>query len=106
MLSAEDSVSGLHLTEATHLIILHPFMMSSEKEALSYEAQGIARAHRMGVTHPVRVVRFVVRDTVEEQIARRRMPELASKEDVFIPEKPHLRASALAAAATADTSSS
>ncbi|KAI8871805.1 hypothetical protein GQ42DRAFT_154178 [Ramicandelaber brevisporus] len=106
---ADNTGTGKTVTMLAHI---HANPMRSvndinEKEALSYEAQGIARAHRMGVTHPVRVVRFVVRDTVEEQIARRRMPELASKEDVFIPEKPHLRAGALAAAATAaDTSSS
>ncbi|KAI8865916.1 hypothetical protein GQ42DRAFT_111538, partial [Ramicandelaber brevisporus] len=81
MLSAEDSVSGLHLTEATHVVILHPFLMKSEHDALAGEKQGIARAYRLGLNHDLKVVRFVVADTLEEEIVRRRLPELAAKED-------------------------
>ncbi len=63
MLSAEDSVSGLNLVEATHIILLHPFYhgKNMEEEAIASEKQGIARAYRSGLTHPLKVVRLVTR---------------------------------------------
>ncbi|KAJ3347247.1 hypothetical protein GGF32_007005, partial [Allomyces javanicus] len=39
-LSAEDSVSGLQLTEANHVVIVHPFLGASEAMARAYEMQG------------------------------------------------------------------
>jgi hypothetical protein len=69
MLSSEDSVSGLNLTEASHVVIFHPFLVDGEgkiaddnefnadtKMALSYEKQGIARSWCMGQTKQVEVV--------------------------------------------------
>lgn len=69
MMSAEDSVSGINLTQATHVILLHPFYTGEgESVDLAYEKQGISRAYRFGLDHPLKVVRFAVRGTVEEQI--------------------------------------
>lgn len=74
LLSSEDSVSGLHLTNATHVVIFHPFLINEgdHELAMAYEKQGIARAWRSGLEHPVKVVRFVVRDSIESQLAERR----------------------------------
>ncbi len=71
LLSSEDSVSGLNLTEATHVVIFHPFLMPTDERAMAYEKQGIARAWRSGQTKQVKVVRFLCRDTVEEKMALR-----------------------------------
>jgi SNF2 family DNA or RNA helicase len=73
ILSSEDSVSGLNLTEATHVVIFHPFLIDSNggklegdemdadtKMALSFEKQGIARAWRSGQQKQVEVVRFAI----------------------------------------------
>lgn len=53
ILSTEDSVSGLHLPEATHIFFMHPFYYGDEplevERAISKEAQAIARAHRIGL---------------------------------------------------------
>jgi SNF2 family DNA or RNA helicase len=85
LLSSEDSVSGLHLPEATHVVIFHPFLIGDAHRrdgrltdeqmtrlALDYENQGIARAWRGGQTHPVEVVRLLVKNSVEEEMAARR----------------------------------
>lgn len=73
MLSSEDSVSGINLTEATHVILLHPFWTGKGEEVdLAYEKQGISRAYRFGLNHPLKVVRFAVRGTIEEEITLKR----------------------------------
>lgn len=74
ILSSEDSVSGMNLTEATHIIMMHPFWTDRGEEAdLAYEKQGISRAHRFGLKRPLKVVRFAVKGTIEEEITLRRM---------------------------------
>ncbi|KAJ3358702.1 hypothetical protein GGF32_010042 [Allomyces javanicus] len=71
-LSAEDSVSGLQLTEANHVVIVHPFLGASEAMARAYELQGIARAVRAGQEREVTITRFVTRGTIEEELTARR----------------------------------
>ena len=73
MLSSEDSVSGINLTQATHVILLHPFFTGQGEDVdLAYEKQGISRAYRFGLTHPLKVVRFSVQDTIEEEYTLKR----------------------------------
>jgi SNF2 family DNA or RNA helicase len=76
MLSTEDSVSGLHLPETTHIFIMHPFWFGSSRDAvekaISAEKQGIARAYRLGLKHPLKVIRFYTRDTIEETCSKDR----------------------------------
>ncbi|KAJ3355682.1 hypothetical protein GGF32_001848 [Allomyces javanicus] len=71
-LSSDDCVSGLHLTEANHVVIVHPFLGASETMSRAYEMQGIARAVRAGQTREVTVVRFVTHNTIEEDMMARR----------------------------------
>ncbi|KNE73043.1 hypothetical protein AMAG_20687 [Allomyces macrogynus ATCC 38327] len=71
-LSAEDSVSGLQLTEANHVVIVHPFLGASEAMARAYEMQGCARAVRAGQEREVTITRFVTRGTIEEELTARR----------------------------------
>ncbi|KAJ3126465.1 hypothetical protein HK098_007517 [Nowakowskiella sp. JEL0407] len=71
ILSAQDSVSGLNLTEASHCIILHPFHAYKEEYAVAAEDQGIARVLRNGQTKTVKIVRFIVKNTIEENIHQR-----------------------------------
>ncbi|KAJ3043161.1 DNA helicase rad5 [Rhizophlyctis rosea] len=72
ILSATDSVSGLNLTEASHVVILHPFWDEVEEHAVGAEMQGVARCVRIGQRRRVRIARFVVRGSVEEELFRRR----------------------------------
>ena len=73
MMSSEDSVSGINLTQATHVILLHPFCTGKGEEMdLAYEKQGISRAYRFGLDHPLKLVRFATRGTIEEEITSNR----------------------------------
>lgn len=85
----ENAASGTNLTGATHILLVDP-ISGSRKRARAIEAQvghppplslphllccgsrtcgcwcqAIGRAHRLGQTHKVTVVRFIVVDTVE-----------------------------------------
>jgi len=67
MLSSESAASGTNLTKATKVILLDP--VSGEYEyRRNMEWQAIGRAYRMGQTNRVEVVRFIIKDTVEEDI--------------------------------------
>jgi SNF2 family DNA or RNA helicase len=89
LLSSEDSVSGLHLVEATHMVIFHPFLINGNDDlAVSYEKQGIARAWRGGLDHPVELIRFIVRDSIEEDLAKKRAYQegtITHLDEVFTP---------------------
>lgn len=74
LLSAESSVSGLQLTEATHVLLMHPFFYGDDQvdKAVASEKQGVARAYRLGLKHELYVVRFIVKDSIEETLMMNR----------------------------------
>ncbi len=53
---------GLNLTAADYVFLLDPWWNPASED------QAIARAHRIGQTRPVTVLRFIARDTIEEKI--------------------------------------
>ena len=67
MLSLKNSASGTNLTEATHVILMEPADSRIESSGVAMEAQAIARAHRPGRKEPLTVIRFVMKDTIEEE---------------------------------------
>jgi SNF2 family DNA or RNA helicase len=67
MLSSENSVSGTNLTKANKIIIVDPVCGSYEHRK-NTEGQAIGRAHRMGQKSEVEVIRFIIKDTIEEEI--------------------------------------
>jgi SNF2 family DNA or RNA helicase len=67
MLSSESAASGTNLTKASKVILLDPICGSYEFRK-NMEGQAIGRAHRMGQTKQVEVVRFIIKDTIEEEI--------------------------------------
>ena len=69
MLSSESAASGTNLTKANVVILIDPVSGAYEYRK-NTEGQAIGRAHRMGQTQQVNVVRFIVRDTIEEEIYR------------------------------------
>lgn len=55
------------------MVIFHPFLIpGNDALAVSYEKQGIARAWRGGLDHPVQLVRFIAKDSIEEMLAKER----------------------------------
>lgn len=67
MLSSESAASGTNLTKASEIILLDP-IYGDYKFRKDQERQAIGRAHRMGQQNKVKVVRFVIKDTIEEEI--------------------------------------
>jgi len=67
MLSSEKSAAGTNLTKAQNIIFLDP-IYGSYKYRTEQEKQAIGRAHRMGQNNTVNVIRFIILDTVEEEI--------------------------------------
>jgi SNF2 family DNA or RNA helicase len=67
MLSSESAASGTNLTKAEMVILLDPVFGSYEYRR-NTEWQAIGRAYRTGQTKQVQVVRFIIKDTVEEEI--------------------------------------
>lgn len=67
MLSSESAASGTNLTKAENVILVDPVYGSYEYRR-NTEWQAIGRAYRTGQTKTVNVMRFIVRNTVEESI--------------------------------------
>jgi len=67
MLSSDGCVSGTNLTKAEIVILLDPVYGTYEHRK-NIEMQAIGRAYRMGQTKQVEIVRFIIHDSVEEEI--------------------------------------
>jgi SNF2 family DNA or RNA helicase len=61
---------GLTLTEATHVHLVEPHWNPMVEE------QAIARAHRIGQEKPVTVWRYIVKNSIEENIVRKQKQKL------------------------------
>uniref|UniRef100_K3WG56 Helicase C-terminal domain-containing protein n=1 Tax=Globisporangium ultimum (strain ATCC 200006 / CBS 805.95 / DAOM BR144) TaxID=431595 RepID=K3WG56_GLOUD len=73
LISLRTGGLGLNLTSASHVFIMEPSWNPS------IESQAIDRAHRFGQSRPVRVVRFIMKNTIEERVVelQRKKRELA-----------------------------
>ena len=67
LLSMEKNVSGLTLTEANHVILLDSFNANKATYKM-IEDQAIGRAVRIGQNKHVMVKRFIMKDTIEEEM--------------------------------------
>lgn len=67
MLSSASAAAGTNLTSAKKVILLEPVSGTYEYRK-NTERQAIGRAQRTGQTEQVTVVRFIIKDTVEEEI--------------------------------------
>jgi len=67
MLSSESSASGINLTKASKVILLEPVSGDYEFRK-NTEWQSIGRVYRLGQTKKVEIIRFIIKDTVEEEI--------------------------------------
>lgn len=67
MLSSDSAASGTNLTKASQVILLDP-IYGNYKYRKDQEAQAIGRAHRMGQKNKIKVVRLIIKDSIEEEI--------------------------------------
>lgn len=77
LLSSQHTGSGVELTEATTVFMVD-FHSMDKANIKSVERQCISRTFRMGQTNPVKVVRFIMRGTVEEEVYNRLDSDIAS----------------------------
>lgn len=70
LLSSENCSSGSNLTEATHIFLMDTVNASAES-AKAIEEQAVARAVRLGQKYNVKVKRFIMKDTIEEEYYER-----------------------------------
>jgi len=76
LLSLESSTSGMNLTVASHLFLVHPCLVGNRATAIAYEQQAIGRLVRQGQTKSVHVYRFVTEGTIEETLTADHQKEL------------------------------
>lgn len=67
ILSLKNSASGTNLTEATHIFFIEPINESKE-ECNAIEKQAIARACRIGQSNQIKLIRILIRNSIEEII--------------------------------------
>jgi SNF2 family DNA or RNA helicase len=67
MLSSRNAASGINLTIANKIILLEPIYGSKDYRK-SIEEQAIGRADRIGQSRPIEVLRFIIKNTIEEDI--------------------------------------
>ena len=67
MLSTKNTASGLNLTDASNVLFLEP--ISGDKDYVEdTHRQAINRVYRIGQKNKIKVVHFMVKDTIEETI--------------------------------------
>ena len=69
LLNTGTTAAGTNLVQATHVILMDP-PKGSASESTATEQQAIGRAYRQGQTKSVQVLRFYLRDTIEEDTVR------------------------------------
>lgn len=67
LLSSKNSASGINLTVANKIIFLEPIYGNQEYRK-NIECQAIGRADRLGQTRPIDIHRFIIKDTIEQDI--------------------------------------
>ena len=66
LLSADRANSGTNLIEASHIILLDTHLIADYKTKKDIEKQAIGRAVRLGQKNNVKVVRFIMKNTIEQ----------------------------------------
>ena len=66
LMNVHQAALGLHIASASRVFFVNPVWQPN------VEAQAIKRAHRIGQTRPVYVETLVLKDTLEDQMLRRR----------------------------------
>ena len=65
LLSLAHNASGTQLPIATHIVLVDP-VVGSKDNAKALDSQAIARAHRIGQGKPVTAIRFIIKNSIEQ----------------------------------------
>ena len=66
-LSSENCASGINLTSANKIILIEPIYGTKEYRK-DIENQAIGRADRIGQKRPIEIIRFIIKNSIEEDI--------------------------------------
>jgi len=80
VLSLEQSPSGMNLTTANHVLLVHPMHAENQADAVACERQAIGRIRRQGQTKTCHVHRFFTHNTIEEDLANKNHAEGRKKD--------------------------
>jgi len=75
LISIKAGGTGLNLTAANYVLILDPWWNPFVEE------QAIARAHRIGLEHPLSVIKLISSDSIEEKIIKLQQKKLQLSEE-------------------------
>jgi SNF2 family DNA or RNA helicase len=67
MLSSDSTAAGTNLTKASQVIFIDP-IYGDYKFRKDQERQAIGRAHRLGQKSQIKVIRFIIQDSIEDEI--------------------------------------
>jgi SNF2 family DNA or RNA helicase len=67
MLSSDSTASGTNLTKASQVILLDP-IYGTYKYRKDQERQAIGRAHRLGQKKSIKLIRLLIKESVEDEI--------------------------------------
>lgn len=79
MLSSRNCASGINLTNASSIILLEPVYGTHEYRK-SIEEQSIGRSDRIGQNKPIDIYRFIIKDTIEEDIINQNIDDSKLKQ--------------------------
>ena len=68
----DESAAGANLTAASHAIFVHPLLVGSQVEYTSCDTQAVGRIRRYGQHRKVQLYRFLVSNTIDEEIFKSR----------------------------------
>ena len=68
----DESAAGANLTAASHALFVHPLLVSSQQEYTSCDTQAVGRIRRYGQGRVVQLYRFLVANSIDEDIFRDR----------------------------------
>jgi len=74
MLSSRNAASGTNLTIANKIILLEP-VYGSKEYRINIENQAIGRSDRIGQNRPIDIYKFIIKDTIEEDIINNNITE-------------------------------
>jgi SNF2 family DNA or RNA helicase len=79
LLSSRNAASGINLTEANKIILLEP-VYGTQEYRYDIESQAIGRSNRIGQKRPIDVYRFIIKDTIENDIINNKIDENYTKQ--------------------------
>lgn len=74
MLSSDSTAAGTNLTKASQVIFIDPIYGTYDFRK-GQERQAVGRAHRLGQKANIKVIRFIIKDSVEEEIYKMNLSE-------------------------------